>query len=289
MPFRRRSVIRRGRRGYGRRGRSYRRLYSKRSPYGIARYGATAHMPRGRVSRSLALKSVELKTYRLFNAGYRVRLGVQTGDPWYGIGNMLVPAHNADVSVANQGCLNAPKQGTDFDEREGRVIALKSIHIRGNLFRPSFASTAPVEDDQVFVALVMDTQADASESNSEGIFSCVDGTPASNYMYPTSVMRNPRTTSRYRILSTRRVHLRSPGPMWVDGQYITPGVSTPFEMFVDLKGVRCDFIDAEQGVTSINNRALNLYACSMWDGTPGGPAPQQRVDITFQSSLRYVG
>lgn len=274
----------RGKRTYRRRVYAGRR--ARRNAYGIQRYANTAHFPRPVVTRRLAQLSVELKT-RIYGGTYTLKLPGLTGAPWYGVSNGLVPVAYPGANDT----LNGISVGVDWGQREGRQVANKSIHIRGMINRPDIASGTVRSGDLIFLALVLDKECNGAPAPSEAIFSSISTLPLEA---PSCLISNVHSKNRFRVLSTKLIRLGAgtivfnPNTGQPAPYYACSGDSTAFEMYVDLKGMKTNFIDTDAHAASIVDNCLNLYAWSMFDSGVGHDV-EQAVYLSYQSELRYVG
>lgn len=98
------------------------------------------------------------------------------------------------------GCLSAPAQGDGESERDGRKIVVTSCFVSGCVgYALSGDNNDVLMTPTIFVALVMDTQTNATTVNSEDVFSNPNDTSLVN-TYP---LRNMSNTSRFRVLARK--------------------------------------------------------------------------------------
>lgn len=271
-----------GSRRYSRR--PTRRVYSRRrmgTATSIQKWGKFAHFPNVRVTRKLRNLSTELKYITIGHSGYTLLPPGDSGAPYYGLTAGRVPTNQP----GSYDTLNGTLQGDDYGEREGRQINMAAIHIKGAVYNSYYAGANYRDVDQVFVALVLDTQCNGAASNSELVFSNI--LPAASGFSSFTCVQNPSTKKRFKVLSSRTLTLPVPVQTWdgVGNRYI--GTVVPFEFFVNLKGLKVNYsIAANRTVSSIVDNCLNLYAWSMFDGAT---FPEQRCYLAFQSQIRFVG
>lgn len=269
-----RRFIRRARRGY------YKRRY--RGAQEVQRFGKFAHFPNYRVTKSLANLSTELKTIRRAHAAYRLQLAGSTGTPEWGLTNGRIPTSAPGV----YDCLNGLIQGDDWDMRDGRQIAMKSIHIKGEIWNSSSSHANTRDQDSIFIALVLDRQCNGAPAASELIFANLINGPTGNAT-PTC-MQNVQTKKRFKVLASRvlkHAPLVWPTPGGATRDY--QGTHVPFEFLVDLKGLKVNYRVPDTPLAAgIVDNCLNLYAWSQYDSTA---SPEQAIDLSFLSQIRFVG
>lgn len=101
------------------------------------------------------------------------------------------------------GCLSSPAQGDGSQNREGKQIIINKIFISGCVaYTVQQDKTDPFVCPTVWVALVLDTQANAATISSENVFTNPSGVAVCN-VFP---FRNLENTSRYRVLAHKTIH-----------------------------------------------------------------------------------
>jgi len=177
-------------------------------------------------------------------------------------------------------CLNGVPQGDTAITRDGQKIAMKSIEIEGIIACPAQTNqTAAEYAPHIFIALVLDTQTNAAQLNSEDVFS----NSGANAILATFPLRNFNYTERFKVL--KRWCFKMPVPaITYDGTNIEQsGVQAKFKCFKNLKGLVTKFTNtATTGVIgTVMDNSLHLIAyCN-----DTGMAPS----ISYNSRLRFVG
>jgi len=130
----------------------------------------------------------------------------------------------------------------------------------------------------VYVALVLDTQTNGAQLNSEDVFS----NPSANIATAAGPLRNMSYTERFKVLKKKKIRI----PMLsltYDGTNIEQsGVQVPFSMFVKLGGLQTKF---QSGTTTgyvgtIVDNSLHVI-CYSNSALP--------VTVSYNARLRYVG
>lgn len=230
--------------------------------------------------------SVELKTHWCGNSGVNLNYIANSGPDLFGLTNGLIPVY---VPITTNS-LNAIVQGTDWGQREGRTIAMKTVHVKGVFYRNPMQSAVPQSDDSVFVALVLDKACNGAAAPSQEVFSSM--LSAGTMGMCNAIYANPRTRKRFKILSAKRIAMKTQNVY--SGTAGTPYASRrnvqPFEFLIDLKGLKCNYVTTSEGSTptsySIVDSNLHLYA---WQSSDIIANPADQIAIAFQSELRFVG
>lgn len=176
------------------------------------------------------------------------------------------------------GALNTIAQGDGEQNRDGRQCTLTSVHINGII--SVAAQTNQTDADEacsVFVALVLDTQTNGAQLNSEDVFT--NGSAAA-YLAATP-FRNLQYTKRFKVLKSELIELKQP-TIAHDGTNIEQGgYHIPFRMDKKLDNIQCTFTGATATVASIMDNSLHIIAyCSTTATVP---------QIAYNARVRFKG
>jgi len=180
-------------------------------------------------------------------------------------------------------CLNAPAQGAGPQQREGRKITCSSIQVRGQLMLPGYTgATYPTAGAcTVFVALLMDTQSNGSQFNSEDVYV----NPAGSIAGGVCPLRNLETGKRFKVLKTQTFDLSNMASIAIAGaNFVGEPVSTTFDWFVPLDFVTSFNASAVEGVVNVMDNSLHIVANSTYSST-GLYTPE----LTYNARLRFLG
>lgn len=177
------------------------------------------------------------------------------------------------------GCLTAPAQGDGAQNRDGRAIQMKSIFVSGTV--QGVAATDQVDSlvaPNVFVALVLDTQANGATVVSEQVFTNPNDTAATN-AWP---IRNIEYSSRYRVLAHKTLNL-GPITQMTDGANTSSQRCQQRAFTLAWKGeMPIRFTSGTTAdVANVENNAVHVIAFS----TSTNFTPQ----MSFNSRMRFVG
>lgn len=178
-------------------------------------------------------------------------------------------------------CLNGPPQGDTYASRDGKRIAMKSLQIKGFFYQPALEDiTDPPAGNEVFLAIVMDTQTNGGAAGSELVFTNALGT-AYGAVIP---LQAAGRTKRFKILRVERYDI-SHRNVGVEGNNLhsSAALTIPFEMFIDLKGTPVNFTTSTAaGVAGIVDNSIHVYAWSLQGPTYG-------TTLSYVSRLRFYG
>lgn len=153
-------------------------------------------------------------------------------------------------------CINGMGQGDDNNERIGRSIRIKSVHVKGAVELNALATK-----DFIKVAVVLDHQTNGSAPGYSGIYDMsVNGAA---YAY-----RSMSTPNRFRVLATRMIPLAKGG-----SEIKTFNMNIPCD-------IHTKYQTAGSGVASINSDGLFLVY--------GGDLSLDMSAIKYNCRIRYV-
>ncbi len=183
--------------------------------------------------------------------------------------------HNPSATI----CLNSVTQGDGESQRDGRQIAMKSVHLKGQIRAAKQANQ--IASDQAgtyFIAVVQDTQTNGALLNSEDVFV----NPAANANTATSLWRNLQFEKRFRVLWKKRGALRDPNMVW-DGTNIEQGgYEVPFEANLALRDMKVNYSGTTETIANITDNSLSVVAFA---GSSVDLAPL----LDYNARLRFVG
>lgn len=182
-------------------------------------------------------------------------------------------------STGCTGCLSAPAQGDGPQNREGNKIVIDSCLVQGTIrvdvqANQTGADAVPI----VYVALVLDTQTNGVEINSEDVFS----NPLGSTRTAAQPFRNMSYTSRFRVLKTWKRQITMPS-LTYDGTNIEQsGFNVPFTL--SWKGkipVTFTVASTTADVANVTNNSLQMIAFT----NDSSLNPQ----IAYNSRIRFYG
>ncbi len=195
---------------------------------------------------------------------------------------LLGVAVNTDATGGEQdpatvNSLSSVAQGDGEQNRDGRQCIFKSIFVSGvvevaNQLNQTAAHPASI----VFIALVLDTQTNGTQLNSEDVYKNIGGT-AMTLPY---VMRNLQFIKRFKILATKRIVVQRPTLTWDGTNMEMGGLQVPWSMYKKLN-IQANYSGTTAVITNSTDNSLHIVAFS----SSSSLVPR----ITYNSRLRFVG
>jgi len=136
-----------------------------------------------------------------------------------------------DPSSGCTGCLSCPAQGDTEQSRDGKRIVIDSVILKGYCRLDESASVAAFDSLKVFVAVVLDTQTNGAQLNSEDVFKNTANI-AGSVVDP---MKNLLFGSRFRILKSQ-VYDLTPSGVASAGALAFNGTRRDFDWYIPFKG-----------------------------------------------------
>lgn len=236
-----------------------------------AKSGALGVGPRGGYARRYGVLNQR-------TAGY---LGMELKFVDYGYSAVLAAPADATGGEADPGtalALNSIAQGDGENQRDGRRATIKSAYVTGIVsFGASQDQPDPDSAPTVFIALVMDSQTNAAQLNSEDVFT----NPGASALTAASPLRDLQYSQRFKVLDSVCID------NWFKyGQ--TDGVSTasyngPSRAFkLSWTGdMITNFVGTTAVVGSIADYSLHVVAyCTTTENAP---------TLSYNSRVRFMG
>lgn len=175
--------------------------------------------------------------------------------------------------------ISTPAQGDGEQNRDGKRIVIKNVQVKGVLSRVAGEDQVdPPVSEQVFVALVLDTQSNAAQMNSEDCFKNLSGNALGN----ATPLRNLLQSNRFRVLKHDIMCMDIPG-VGVEGNNLHswPAVSKAFDWFIPFKDPL--IVNFNSGTTAsianVVDNSLHIIAYTM----------NATTTITYNARIRFQG
>ena len=173
-----------------------------------------------------------------------------------------------DPSVTSM--ISTPAQGDSEQNRDGKKIVIKAVHIKGVVNRVKTLA-GPIEANRVFVALVLDTQTNGAQMNSEDCFKNTNATA----LTATHPVRNLLFANRFKVLRS-----------WeFDMQYrawdadIAGAETRPFEFFENMNLPVNFNAGTTASVANVIDNSLHIIAFATLTGNT----------ISYNARIRFMG
>jgi len=176
--------------------------------------------------------------------------------------------------------ISTPPQGDGESSRDGKQITCEYVEVKGAVGYPFLeAQVNPPQQCNVFVALVLDTQSNGAQMNSED---CFKNAAAANNVAQTP-LRNLLYGRRFRILKSQTFEL-NPKCMSQEAANLFSwgGNLESFSWFVPLKGMKINFnAGTTASIANVVDNSLHIIAYCSLDTI--GPT------LAYQARLRFMG
>jgi len=182
----------------------------------------------------------------------------------------------ADPGTVNT--VSAPAQGDGEQNRDGKKIVAKYLYIEGSITKLAENNlTAIPIPVGVKIAVVLDTQTNAAQLNSEDVFK----NQLANAATTPQAMRDLEYGSRFRILKEYNCVLKSQLATW-DGTNIEMGGDREdFQWYIPLKDLVINFNGtATAGVASVLDNSIHVIAMASIAST---------CNLAYNARLRFIG
>lgn len=177
--------------------------------------------------------------------------------------------------------ISTPAQGDNESTRDGKRIMIKNVYVKGNVNLPiQELVVSPQLGTKVFVALVLDTQSNGAQMNSED---CFKNTIA-NIGTATQLHRNLLFGSRFRVLKEEIFDI-TPQTLshFANDSFSVGGAEQTFEWFVPFpQGLEVNFnAGTTASIANVVDNSLHIIAFS--NTTVGAPT------IAYNARIRFMG
>lgn len=144
-------------------------------------------------------------------------------------GDVVGTNDSAEVDPATANSLSAMAIGDGESNRDGRKAVLTSIHVKGSMeYKAETNETVMPSARVAFIALLMDTQTNGAQFNSEDVY-----LPATNVEF---AWRNLQFTKRFKVIRTQQFVFDAPNAAFEGvSTFATGGMMQTFQWDVPLQ------------------------------------------------------
>lgn len=186
-------------------------------------------------------------------------------------------AAGGELDPSSTSMMSTPTQGTSEQQRDGKRIVCKYLEMKGNVTIPLQINQTALDDDTlVTIFVVLDTQSNAAQMNSEDCFKNT-GAIASLAANP---LRNLLFGPRFRILKQQTFRLFANVASWDGTNMEQGGCTVPFSWFIPLKNLVINF---NSGTTASIANVVDNSIHVIGYGTTA------LASIGYNARLRFVG
>lgn len=178
-------------------------------------------------------------------------------------------------------CLNGVPQGDTQSSRDGFMISQKSIFLNGTITAAAQVDQTAIDHvPTVFVALVLDTQTNLAQLNSEDVFS----NPSGNGGLATAPLRNMSYTSRFKVLKSKIVRIPVPMASWDGTNIEQAGITVNWSMSCPLNGLITKFTAGTTTgyIGTVVDNSLHVVAFVNYNTS-------LTCQLNYNARLRFVG
>ncbi len=174
-------------------------------------------------------------------------------------------------------CLNSMTQGDGESQRDGRKATIQSTFVKGFIDVPrQINQTAGDGASKVYIALVLDTQTNGAQLNSEDVFT----NDSANATLAASPLRQMQFTQRFRILDTAEMVFQGPNIAYDGTNLEQQGEQQAFHLSSNLE-FSTQYSGTTESVANITDNSLHIIAFT----NNVGLAPT----ISYNARVRFVG
>lgn len=236
-------------------------------------------------AQSSGLKSAKMAAARMLaNASTAGFLGIEkkfldttkTDTPVAGIVGLTGGEY--DPSGGCTGCLSCPAQGDTEQSRDGKRIVVDSVILKGHVRLNENAGAAQLDSLKVFVAVILDTQTNGSQLNSEDVFKNLSA-QITSVVEP---MKNLLFGNRFRILKSQVFDLTPSGLSTAGGTSAWCGVQREFDWYIPFKGGLPVNLNAgtTADVANVIDNSIHVVAFATINAT---------AEIGYNARIRFQG
>lgn len=174
--------------------------------------------------------------------------------------------------------ISTPAVGDTAQDRDGKKIQLKNCYIKGTVqIAASELAVAPPSGTQIYIALVLDTQSNAAQMNSEDCFKNLAGNVATN----SAPLRNLLQAKRFRILKDELIDMNIDTlSHFAADSFSIAGLLKQFEWFVPLKDMIVNFNGGTTAsIANVVDNSLHVIAY----------ATTASSTLSYNARIRFVG
>lgn len=181
-------------------------------------------------------------------------------------------------------CFNTVAQGNGATQRDGRVINMHKLQIRGIIEVDQQVNTVASwatkdEASVIYIAIVEDKQTNATQIVSENVFEN-KGAATGLASCPFRKLENVK---RFRVLKQHTIQLPLAQGSSDGTNVYQPGYSVPWSSYIDLNGLATTFKTGGTTSTIANIQDVSLHLLAWTNNTALAPR------ISYNARLRFTG
>jgi len=183
-----------------------------------------------------------------------------------------------ELDPATLNCLNGVTQGDGESQRDGKNYLIKSLHFLGRVVTNSQANkTAGWIPPSCFIAIVLDTQTNGTQLNSEDVYT----NPGASIALNSCLQRNLQYSSRFRVLKTFNLAFNARTLSYDGTNLENCGMSQSIECHLDNLNIKVQTSGTTGTAAIVTDNSLHVIGFST--------NVTETVNLTYTSRLRFVG
>lgn len=184
----------------------------------------------------------------------------------------------AELDPSATSMISTPAVGDGEQNRDGKRIVIKSVQLAGTLRGAPQANQTAVDDQPiVFVALVLDTQTNGAQLNSEDVYKNLNNQTATL----AKPLRNLLFAQRFKVLKSASFQMPAPTVTY-DGTNIEQGgTQVNFEWFLPMELPVNFNAGTTSSVANVIDNSLHVIAFVT--------SPDVAVSLAYNARIRFQG
>lgn len=188
-------------------------------------------------------------------------------------------AAGGELDPSATSMISTPAVGDGEQNRDGKRIILKNVQIKGLINRVGTEDAVdPPNSDKVFLALVLDTQSNGAQLNSEDVFKNL----SASIFGATTPLRNLLFAQRFRVLKQELFDMDAYNVgVEATNLHSMAGNSKCFEWFLPLKDLPVNFnAGTTASIANVVDNSLHIIGYSTGAGN---------CTLTYNARIRFQG
>lgn len=173
-------------------------------------------------------------------------------------------------------CISAPAQGDGEQNRDGRRIVITGYTVQGVISQESGGTIERPEI--VCVALVLDTQTNGAQLNSEDVYGLPSG--VTSEILGACPQRDMQHSARFKVLGFKKVRMWNDGSSNTAGTQYMGGAAHAFT-FAKKCNIPVQFTSTTAGVSNVVDNSLHIIAWANSDNASS--------KLTYSARIRFRG
>lgn len=184
---------------------------------------------------------------------------------------------NLSINPSASSLISTPVVGDSESNRDGKKIIITQVEIKGVIHKAAQANqTACDNGEHAWIALVLDTQTNATACASTDVFKAINTGADTEYCQP---FRNLLLGGRFRILKMRKFTFNNAACSWDGTNMEQSGFCRPFKLYKKMR-LPVNFNSGTTAdVANVTDNSLHVMAwCSL-----------AQCNIGYQARIRFIG